>query len=147
MTLTELCAHLRNWFVRRESDKHYGVFEIAAGSLVLPEGVKLADGQYFRIVGSVFSDGVHQHPASFPVDESFGGEVWAMAVPSDVVALCDEIGNWQEKYGAAAASPFTSESFGGYSYTKSGGASVTGTSGTVSWQMQFRTQLNRWRKL
>lgn len=147
MTLTELCAHLRNWFVRSESDKYYGVFEIANGLLVLPAGVELRDGQYFRVIGSVFSDGVHQHPASFPVDETFGGEIWAMAVPSDVIALTEEIGEWEKKYGEAAASPYTSESFGGYSYQKSGGASLNGNSGVVSWETQFKPRLNRWRKL
>ena len=144
MNLTELCAHLRNWFVRSEGDKHYGVFEIKNGSIDLPW---LADGQYFRVIGSVFSDGVHQYPAAFPTDETFGGEIWAMAVPSDVITLVGDIGEWEAKYGAAAASPFTSESFGGYSYTKSGGASITGTSGVISWQSQFKSRLNRWRKL
>ncbi len=144
MNLTELCAHLRNWFVRSEADKHYGVFEIKDGTIDLPW---LADGQYFRVIGSVFSDGIHQYPASFPVDETFGGEIWAMAVPSDVIALSEEIGAWNDKYGAAASSPFNSESFGGYSYTKSGGASVSGSTGIVSWQTQFKARLSRWRKL
>lgn len=147
MNLTELCAHLRNWFVRSESDKHYGVFEIANGVLLLPADVELRDGQYFRVIGSVFSDGVHQHPASFPTDETFGGEIWAMAVPSDVISLTEEISAWNDKYGAVVSSPFSSESFGGYTYTKSGGASVSGSSGVVTWQTQFRYQLNRWRKL
>lgn len=147
MTLTELCAHLRNWFVRSESDKHYGVFEINDGALILPSGVTLREGQYFRVIGSVFSDGVHQHPAVFPADETFGGEVWCMTVPSEVLTLCEEIGEWEKKYGEAAVSPFISESFGGYSYTKSGGASITGTNGVISWQTQFKARLNRWRKL
>ena len=144
MNLTELCAHLRNWFVRSEGDKHYGVFEIKNGSIDLPW---LADGQYFRVIGSVFSDGVHQYPAAFPTDETFGGEIWAMAVPSEVITLVGDIGAWEQKYGESAASPFTSESFGGYSYQKSGGVSLNGNSGVVSWETQFKPRLNRWRKL
>ena len=144
MNLTELCAHLRNWFVRGEGDKHYGVFEIKNGILDLPW---LAEGQYFRVIGSVFSDGVHQYPAAFPTDETFGGEIWAMAVPSEVITLVGDIGAWEQKYGEAAASPFTSESFGGYSYQKSGGASLNGNSGVISWETQFKPRLNRWRKL
>lgn len=140
MNLTELCAHLRNWFVRSDADKHCGTFSIADGSIDLPW---LADGQYFRVIGSVFSDGVHQYPAAFPVDETFDGEIWAMAVPSDVISLAGEIGAWEEKYREAVQSPFTGESFGGYSYTKS--ASTAGSS--VSWATVFKTRLNQWRKL
>jgi hypothetical protein len=99
------------------------------------------------VIGSVFSDGVHQYPAAFPTDETFGGEIWAMAVPSEVITLVGDIGAWEQKYGEAAASPFTSESFGGYSYTKSGGASASGSSGVITWQSQFKSRLNRWRKL
>lgn len=147
MTLTELCSHIRNWFVRSEANRHHGVFTIADGSLVLSDGISIADGQYIRIVGSAFADGVHQYPAAFPRDEVFGGEIWVMSVPSEVLTLCDEITSWQDKYAEAAASPFASESFGGYSYTKSGGASITGTSGVINWQTQFKARLNQWRKL
>lgn len=143
MDLTELCAHLRNWFVRSDADKRCGTFSITNGSIDLPW---VADGQYFRVIGSVFSDGVHQYPASFPVDETFGGEIWAMAVPSDVLSLAEEIGAWEEKYRDAVNSPFASESFGGYSYTKRE-SSVQGAGNAVSWQSVFRTRLNRWRKL
>ena len=47
----------------------------------------------------------------------------------------------EKKNGEVAASPFASESFGGYSYTK-----ITSASG-ISWQSQFRARLNRWKKL
>ena len=142
--LTEICAELRNWFVVPDG-VHIGTYTISGGSIAPLDF--LQEGQYFRIVGSVFNDGVYQYPATSLTDEVFEGAVWAMAVPSDVITLAGEIGEWKTKYGAAAASPFTSESFGGYSYTKSGGASVTGTTGTMSWQTQFKSRLNRWRKL
>ena len=139
--LTELCAELRNYF-EVPNGRHFGKFTISGGSIAPLDF--LQEGQYFRIVGSVFNDGVYQYPATSLTDEVFEGTVWAMAVPSDVITLAGEIGEWETKYGAAAASPFASESFGGYSYTKAGGASGASA---VSWQTQFKSRLNRWRKL
>ena len=58
---------------------------------------------------------------------------------------------WSDKYlgvDSAAMSPFNSESFGGYSYSKSGGSSSSGNvdlSGT--WQGAFADRLNNWRKI
>ena len=86
--LTELCAELKNYFLRdREADIHYGEYEISGGSIDLPF---LLDGQYFRIVGSVLNDGVYQYPVGGLADEEFTGAVWAMAVPPAVVALAVE---------------------------------------------------------
>lgn len=139
MNLGELCAHLRNWFLRSDDDRHIGRFTVTGGTIDLPW---LADGQYFRVIGSVFNDGVHQYPAAGLTDESFVGEVWAMAVPPDVVALADEISAWEAKYREAAESPYQSESFGGYTYTK-----ADASEGGLTWEKVFRGRLNRWRKL
>ena len=112
MDLTNLCAELRNYF---EPQKHFGTFTISGGS-ISPSDF-LQDGQYFRIVGSVFNDGVHRHPAHDLTDETFNGAVWAMNVPPAVVELLQKI---QEFEAAAANAPtaYISESFGGFSYTK-----------------------------
>ena len=139
MNLGELCGYLRNWFLRSDDDRHIGRFEIVGGTIDLPW---LADGQFFRIIGSVSNDGVYRYPAAELTDESFVGAVWAMAVPPDVVSLADEIAAWQEKYADAAASPYQSESFGGYSYTKADAAD-----GGLTWQKAFRDRLKAWRKL
>lgn len=139
MNLGELCAHLRNWFLRSDDDRHIGRFTVIGGTIDLPW---LADGQYFRVIGSVFNDGVHQYPAAGLTDESFVGEVWTMAVPPDVVALADEISAWETKYREAAESPYQSESFGGYTYTK-----ADASEGGLTWEKVFRGRLNRWRKL
>lgn len=146
MNLTELCAHLRNWFVRSDADRRVGKFEVIGGSIVLPADFepRLAEGQYFRVIGSVFNDGVWQYPTSELVDEVFDGAVWAMAVPPDVVSLLDEITAWDTKYRDAAESPYQSESFGGYTYTKA--ASDT-AGGGLTWTAVFKSRLNRWRKL
>lgn len=139
MDMTGLCRHLRNWFVCSE---HTGTFSVTNGEISLPF---LKDGQYFRILGSVFNDGVYKHPAVGLIDEEFDGAVWAMAVPPDVVSLLDEITAWEEKYREASESPYDSESFGGYTYTKSNGNGAGGA--PVSWHRVFRPRLNEWRKL
>ena len=145
--LTELCQELKNWF---EREIHFGTFTIEGGQLA--DSSFLQDGQYFRVVGSVFNDGVHQEPADDLVDESFEGAIWAMAVPPTVIALSDKIDEWTEKYGgvdSASMSPFQSESFGGYSYSKGSGSSSgsSGGSSVPTWKSVFADDLNRWRKI
>ena len=149
--LTELCQELRNWF---EKDKYFGTITIEGGQLA--DGSMLQDGQYFRIVGSVFNDGVHKYEPNNAEredlhDEVFEGAIWAMAVPPTVIALSEKISAWMAKYGGAdssAMSPFQSESFGGYSYSKgSGGNSSAGGSSVPTWKSVFADELNRWRKI
>ena len=137
--LTELCQELHNWFDR---ERRTGTFTIENGNLTADF---LVPGQYFRIMGSIFSDGVHLYPAEDLPSETFEGAVWTLGIPPHIVALSDEIDAWRAKYegaDSAAMSPFQSESFGGYSYSKSGSS----TAG-VSWQTAFAPKLNAWRKL
>ncbi len=142
--LTELCAELKNYFLRdREADIHYGEYTISGGSIDLPF---LLNGQYFRIVGSVLNDGVYQYPVSDLTDEEFTGAVWAMSVPPAVVALAADIEAWNTANAEALASPYTSESFGGYSYTKATTGGV-GTSGAFTWRDQFASRLAKYRRL
>ena len=137
MDLTNLCAELRNYF---ETEKRFGTFTISDGSLS-PSNF-LQDGQYFRIVGSVFNDGVHRHPAHDLTDETFKGAVWAMAVPPAVVELLHKIDDF-EKAEANSPTAYISESFGGFSYTK-----ATDANGLpVGLKSVFKNELNRWRKL
>ncbi len=110
--LEQVLRHLNNWFL---VEIHEGTFTVENGSITLPF---LLTNQYFRIVGSVLNDGLHQYPAVDLTDETFTGSVWALAVPKAVIDLSVEIEAWQEKNGEAVASPYQSESFGGYSYTK-----------------------------
>ena len=137
--LTEICAELRNWFVV-PNGVHIQTYTISGGSIEPLDF--LQDGQYFRIIGSVFNDGVHQYPAADLTDEVFHGAVWAMAVPPTLIALSAEIEEYN-KSDAGKASPFTSESFGGYAYTK-----ATDASGApIGWQKAFASRLNQWRRL
>ena len=138
--LTELCGVLRNWF---ETDRISGTYTVENGSITLPI---LQNGQFFRVVGSVFNDGVHQYPDYAMADETFDGSIWPMSVPPALLCLGEEIKAWQEKNGDIAASPYTSESFGGYSYSKSTSGSATGA-GMVTWQSVFKSRLNQWRKI
>lgn len=146
-TMTEVCVYLNNYFWQ---SKIKSTFTISNGTINVPS---LKNGQYFRILGSTFNDGVHKYPITAQSkkleDETFTGEIWAMAVPQAVVALTAEIEAWNEIYSGAdteAMSPFNSESFNGYSYSKSGGGSAT--SGTTpSWQDIYKAKLAPYRRL
>ena len=145
--LDELCAELRNYFIGGVNNIHNGTFTISEGSL---EPLSfLQNDQYFRIVGSVFNDGVYQYNSSAELkDETFTGSIWAMAVPPAVIALSNEIDDWVQANADALTSPYQSESFGGYSYSKSSGSHNAGESGgAYGWQDQFTTKLARWRRL
>ena len=143
MALTELCAEIKNYFCLNESDKHIGDFAISNG--VIAPSLNIAQNQYYRIVGSMFNDGVHQYgnPDDVLADEpAFHGAIWLMRVPKAVVELSDEIDGWIANYGASAQSPYQSESFGGYSYSK-----ATGKNGNISWQDAFATRLSMYRRI
>jgi len=137
--LEQVLRHLNNWFL---VDIHEGTFTVENGGIALPF---LQTNQYFRICGSVFNDGLHQYPVIDLTDETFTGTVWALAVPKAVITLAEDIAAWEEKNGEAVASPYQSESFGGYSYTKRSAGSDSGT--LNGWQDAFRGRLNDWRKL
>lgn len=140
--LTELCQELRNWF---DLDRRYGEFTISGGALTADF---LVAGQYYRIKGSIFNDGVHKFGVDELDDETFKGEVWALGIPKAVIDLAEEIEAWKAKYesaGSAAMSPFTSESFGGYSYSKNETASSSASA--TGWKAVFASSLNRWRKI
>ena len=138
--LTDICASIRNYFCQ-DSDKHFGRFTISGGSIAPLDF--LQEGQYFRIIGSVFNDGVYQYPATSLTDEVFEGAVWAMALPPSIIALSAEIEEYN-KSDAGKPSPYASESFGGYSYQKF----TDGNGGDGSrWQKAFASRLAKWRKL
>lgn len=148
--LTEICQYLKNWFNRKpngdEYPKEYGTFTIENGII---DSSILANGQYYRIIGSLFNDGVHKYGDTTDslVDEVFEGAVWSMGVPPELVVKAEEIEAWKAKYGAdsAAMSPFQSESFGGYSYTKEGSATE---SAAGTWQSKFGDDLRKiWGKI
>lgn len=137
--LNEILAYLRNYFVK---EKHKGEFQIIGG-IIAPLDF-LIKGQYFRIVGSVLNDGIYCYDGSeLPMlDEIFEGEIWALAIPPDLLSLADEITDYMAS-DEAKPTAFTSESFDGYSYSK-----ATDSNGvSASWQTIFAARLRRWRKI
>lgn len=146
LILSEVCEYLNNYFCEQKIE---GTFTITDGYIEIPA---LKDGQYFRIIGSTFNDGVHKYPITSSTkltDEEFKGTIMAMAVPATVIAIASDINEWQTLYGgasSAALSPFNSESFAGYSYSKSGSGNANSGS-NASWQDVFGGRLNKYRKL
>ena len=144
--LSEVCAYLRNYFYHGEPT--IGKIEIVNGALKEPYGLKA--NQYFRIVGSMFNDGVYQYPLTTLQDETFNGAVWGMAVPPDLIDLITEMEAWKADKANAYAlnSPYQSESKADYSYTLKSGADGSGkNSGASALINQFSGRLARWRKL
>ena len=154
--LTEICQYLHNWFNKKPDGTYYpqydGKFHISDGRITELSD-QLAVNQHIRIMGSLFNDGVHKYgdTADALKDEVFNGAVWSMSIPPDFLALADEIAEWQAKYGGidgTATSPYVSESFGGYSYTKAGGGySGSSQSVSASWRGIYADRLYPWRKL
>lgn len=147
--LSELCHELHNWF---EKLVIVSDITIENGNITNDKFLeKIQNNQYFRIVGSVFNDGIYKYtgePITDLADEVYHGGVWLLAIPKEIITLSDDIDAWKAKYATAdsvAMSPFTSESFGGYSYSKSAGGESGG--GGTSWQSTFASQLNKWRKI
>lgn len=139
--LEQILDYIHNYFVK---EVHSGIFEVLDGTLDVDF---LQEDQYFKVVGSVFNDGVHKYSDDALVDEAFAGTVIAMAVPPSVIALSLEIQEWVNKYGSIANSPYQSESFGGYSYTKGSNSGNGGNGNAADWRSVFANRLNHWRKI
>ena len=137
--LEQVLMNIRNWFPVK-GGIHSDTFTIKDGGITLPF---LADGQYFRICGSVFNDGLHQYNVLDLTDETFTGTIWALAIPKAVIELATEIEAWQKKNGEAASGIYQSESFGGYQYSKQ----TASDGGQLTVWSVFRKRLNQWRKL
>lgn len=133
--LNEVLRHIRNYFPD-SGNAQEGVFTIEDSKIDLPF---VRDGQYYLIEGSVFNDGIHKEKLGL-TDEEFEGRVTPLKIPKAVLELSEEIAEYEEKNGTV--SPYTSESFGGYSYSK-----ATNSNGVaVSWKEAFASKLRSWRK-
>lgn len=149
MMLNEVCAEIKNYFTW-EGDKHFGDFAIVGGQIT--PSIDLPT-DYIRIVGSHLNDGVHKVSDADLVDEgTFHGAVWIMSPPADFLALVSEIESWQEMNGKAdstAMSPFQSESFGGYSYSKASGSgnAESGGASVPTWAGAYANRLKLYRRI
>lgn len=112
--LENVLKEIHNWFQREIIP---GTYTIQDGRITLPF---LLPGQYFRIIGSVFNDGLHRYGPDMEAltDETFDGTIWALAIPKTVVDAAAEAEKWLAKNGAVVNGVYSSESFGGYAYTK-----------------------------
>lgn len=147
-TLEQVLAHIHNWFVYDQIKT--GHCAISDGSL--PASVSIPEGAWYRIQGSLLNDGLHQHPAADLIDETFDGTITVCAIPNALLSVVEEIEDWQLHYSEARrkalSSPYSSESFDGYSYTTKDFSGANSASGGLSgWQAAFATDLNPWRKM
>ena len=140
ISLYELLRYLRNFFPGMKW-QCFGE-EIREGRIVLPG---LESGDYYLIEGSRRNDGIHVYGNADLRNEIYTGIITEICVPAEVLALLDEINAWIEKNHEAVESPYQSESFGGYSYTKASGNSGSGEE--MSWKTVFAPRLRIWRKL
>ena len=133
--LENVLAYLHDDFAKQTLPEQE--WTITDGTMEVPGALS---GQYVRIIGSVLNDGVYQYPLTGLTDETFTGTVQLLAIPKTVLALVQEIETWAEKNQPTA---YTSESFGGYSYSK-----ATSANGVVAgWQDVFRARLAPYRKM
>ena len=147
--LEEVLGSIHNFFIRGT----IGVSGCSIEGATLPASVSIPNGAWYRIRGSVLNDGMHLHPAYDLNDETFDGEIDVCAVPTPLLSIVEEIQDYNEAARAAtakvAASPYQSESFGGYSYTlkQSSASASSASAGAVGWQAEFLPRLRQWRKL
>lgn len=140
VSLYELLVYLRNFFPG-EKWQFFGE-DITAKRLLLPG---LENGDYYLIEGSRRNNGIHVYGNSDLRNETYSGIVTELCIPTELLILLDEINAWQEKHAEALQSPYQSESFGGYSYTKASESGGTGES--MSWKAVFAPRLRLWRKI
>lgn len=153
--LETILGDIHNYFPIPNAQRA-GTFQIVSGTL---KADFLMKGQYYRIMGSVFNDGLHRyeydgikdetgsgndvHPDMRELkDETFTGYVIPLAIPYTVIELAHEIKLWREN------NPDTdkvSESFGGYSYSRAQ-STTNGTSTSGGWKAVFGDRLNKWRR-
>ena len=148
--LEQILWHIHNWFEREQIP--VSTCCIDDGSLPTSITDQMLDGQWYRIEGSYLNDGLHQNPDTELSDETFNGTITLLAIPKPLLAVAEEISDWvalnRTATQQAAASPYQSESFDGYSYSIRGDlTSQNGSGGLTGWQAAFASQLNPWRKM
>lgn len=136
--LYEVLRYLRNffpgfqWFVN-DCEIKDGVIELSG----------LNVGQYFMIEGSRLNDGIWRYKVDSLKDETFDGWITELRIPDSLISLASEIETWQAENSKAVESPYQSESFGGYSYTKASGNGGK----SFGWQDAFYSRLKVYKKL
>lgn len=147
MTLTDLCRKTRNWFDKK---RHFGIFDLDS------ELDFACEGQFYRLIGDVTADGqcLYVDYVCTYTDGNFkvygaetahgilNGAIWEMSVPTDFLELYEKMTAWEEKNADILNSPFQSESFGGYSYSR-----ASGKNGSLTVWDNFADEIARYQKL
>lgn len=156
--LADVCAYIHNYFLKKENGRvvyYQRTYTISGGMLSIDF---MKEGQRFLLAGSDLNDGVYTYHANgimnddendsaYLQDEVFCGTICPMAVPKELIDICGEISEWNEKYADKVNGPYQSESFNGYSYTLKTGAGSGDSSSSPSWQSTFGSRLKQWRKV
>lgn len=140
VSLYEVLLYLRNFF---PGERWTYVNEPILSGKVNFCGLNIGD--YYLIEGSNRNDGLHRYGNADLIGDTLTGYVTECCIPSALLMILDEINDWQTKNAEIVASPFQSESFGGYSYTKANGNGGSGAAD--SWQSAFASRLRIWRKI
>ncbi|MBQ0054676.1 MAG: hypothetical protein KBS54_00810 [Synergistaceae bacterium] len=157
--LEEIMRHVKNMFIFPQSNQantpvhlsiesgvcvsHIGIDELQSGSFVYIEGSHKNDGVR-RIWFTPEELEEHQEDDALLVepleDEEFDSYVVMLKPPKAFLNLAREIKAFSETNKDSA---YTSESFGGYSYSR-----ATNKAGNLAgWQDVFKARLNTWRKM
>lgn len=145
--LTRVCRYLKNWFVK--SNTGNGDVAVIDGKVYFNGSeIEMNEGQHFALVRTRYVYGVYAYGDEIE-DSEFEGAVWIMDVPKDVLDVVVRMTAWEEANGGSdspAMSPYQSESFGGYSYSKaSGGGGKVGSS--VFDNAEFASVLRPFKKI
>ena len=149
LNVYEICLECKNFFCGSD-DIFSNTFTIENGQIT--NTGFLAENQWFRIQGSKFNDGVYENKAaalSQLTPETFKGSIWAMNPPKAFIAMCSDVEAWKAKYSgvdSVAMSPYQSESFAGYSYSKGSQSGADGYNST-DYMSVFADRLRKWRRL
>lgn len=144
--LTEICAYLHNYF---DYERHIGDIVVDSNTITCNgEEIVLEEGQHFALFRDRNPLGVFKQGDELK-DRTFYGAVWLMDVPDAILSADEWAATWLAKNGGADAdtnSAYSSESFGGYSYSKSNNSSGKAGSSIFD-NAQFAKMLSPYRKL
>jgi len=145
VVLEQVLGYIHNWFVRDSIDVNN--CEVVDGHL--PASIPIPNGVWYRIKGSYLNDGMHLKGDQNEglVDETFDGTITTHVIPRALLVVVQEVSDWVTKYGGSADSPYQSESFGGYTYSKGSRYNSSSQSGDSGWQAAFAGRFRQWRKL
>lgn len=142
--ITRMCTILHNFF----TDKNHIFYNI----YTIPDNILnnnfINKGQYFRITGSCFNNGVYcniSEDLKRLKNETFKGSIWVMDVPPDFISLCEEVERFNAKIAELSGNfrGYSAESWGGYSYN----LPTSAPSYMHDWQYKIKQAMNAYRKI